>query len=694
MHARVNLASRPLIRNDPDARSASGVQRRKRREYVPRGDGARRDARDGRLSLTELLERTNNLRGSTEACPVDVSGVFNGLLNVAALACVRPERNFVLSAELVHESKGILSYAGGYKWLTCLACFLSGISALLALLPFIFIWKIVEETLRVLPDVTEARGLADYGVGALVATLCSMLIYFVALMCSHVAAFRVARNMRSQAMRHLVELPIGFFASGRHTSGRLRRVIDESAAQTESYLAHMLPDLAGAYVTPVGVIILLFTFDWRLGIVSLIPFAIGAFFLSRMLGSSMASAMSEYQSALEDINHQAVEYVRGIPVVKTFQQSVFSFRRFHDAILNYKKWAVNYTLSMRLPLCGYTVAINACFAFLIPAGIFLLATAVDRDRFLLDFIFYLIFTPFCTVMMNKIMWSSEYSMQARDAQRRIEAILDEPVLARASSPLVPTANDVTFEGVHFSYPGAAAPALDGVSFRVEEGETVALVGPSGGGKTTAASLIPRFWDASRGRVRIGGVDVREIDDRELMRRVSFVFQQSHLFKASLLENIRLARPDATREEVMAAAEAARCADVVRKLPAGLDTVVGARGVYLSGGEMQRVALARAILKDAPIVVLDEATAFADPENEFQIQKAFETLTRGKTVLMIAHRLSAVRNADRVLVLERGRVAEEGRHADLVTAGGAYARMWREYETSARWKVGGLREVLA
>lgn len=578
----------------------------------------------------------------------------------------------------------LLDFAGKYKYLTYLACVLSSISALLALVPFICIWKASEIIFRALPDVSNADSAAVWGVWAVVFAVVSMLVYFAALMCSHIAAFRTAKNMRTYALRHLAALPLGYF--GENGSGKLRRIIDESAGQTESFLAHQLPDLAAAYATPIGVVLLILVFNWQLGLISLIPFIIGMHFLSRMTGPEMANSMKEYQSSLEDMNNEAVEYIRGIPVVKTFGQSIFSFKRFYNSIMRYKKWVVQYTISLRMPMCCYTVSINAVFALLVPAGILLIASAVDYQAFLIDFIFYVIFTPIFTVMLNKIMFSSNDRLVAKDALVRIESILDEKPLTQPLSGQVPSSNTIAFHNVSFCYPGAVKAALDTISFEVKEGQTVALVGPSGGGKTTAACLIPRFWDVDEGRVTIGGVNVKEIAQEELMSRVSFVFQENKLFKTSLLENIRFAKPEATRQEVQKAAEAAMCQDIIAKMPQGLDTVVGTRGVYLSGGEVQRITLARAILKDAPIIILDEATAFADPENEYQIQKAFEKLTKGKTVIMIAHRLSTVKNADQILVLSNGSIVEQGTHENLVEKNGMYAKMWSDYNSSIQWKV--------
>ncbi|WP_124067741.1 ABC transporter ATP-binding protein [Clostridium sp. E02] len=578
----------------------------------------------------------------------------------------------------------LLDFAGKYKGLTILGCILSGISAILTMIPFICIWQVVREIFTVMPNISKAQNLAFYGWLALLFSVVSILVYFGALMCTHKAAFRVARNMRSRMLHHIVKLPLGYFdAQG---SGKLRRIIDESSGQTESFLAHQLPDLTGAYVTPIAMLVLLLAFDWRLGLISILPMGIGFFFMSKMAGPSSKDKMKEYQNSLEDMNNEAVEYVRGIPVVKTFQQSVFSFKTFHDSILRYKKWVVEYTISFRIPMTCFTVSINAIFAFLIPAGILLIASAVNVQAFLLDFIFYILFTPFCTVMLTRILFSSENTMLAKDALNRVASILNEKTLVEPQNPEIPKAASISFEHVSFSYAGAKSPAINDVSFSIPEGATVALVGPSGGGKTTAASLIPRFWDVDSGKISIGGVDVKNISTSDLMDYVSFVFQDTHLFKASLLENIRSSKPSASTEEVIKAAKAAQCEEIFTKMPNGIDTVVGTKGIYLSGGEAQRISLARAILKDAPIVLLDEATAFADPENEHQIQLAFKELTKGKTVLMIAHRLSTIRNAESIMVMKDGKIVEQGIHKELIERAGIYAKMWKEYQSSISWKV--------
>lgn len=582
----------------------------------------------------------------------------------------------------------LMTFAGSYRYLTGLGCILSGISTVVGLLPYIYMWLAVKGAITKWPDVRESGDLVRYGWLAVGASILGMFVYFLALICTHLSAFRTARNMKTVSMHHLSKLPVGYIKS--LGSGKIRRIIDDGAGQTENFLAHQLPDLAGAFVTPVAVLFLLFFFDWRFGLVSLLPMVVGLCFLTRMMGPNSAESMKQYQNALEDMNNEAVEYVRGIPVVKTFQQSIFSFKNFHGAILRYRDWAVKYTISLRIPMCAYTMSINGIFAFLIPAGLFLAggkAAGATNLNVLLDLIFYILFTPVCVSMMDKIMWTSENTLKAKEALNRVMGIINHETLKEPINPKVPENSSVEFKDVTFSYEKENVPAIKGVSFQMKEGNTVALVGPSGGGKSTVASLLSRFYDVDKGAILVGGEDVREIGTEELMKNISFVFQDSHLFKDTLLRNIQAAKPGASIEEVERAVKAARCEDIINKFPQGLNTQVGSKGIYLSGGECQRIALARAVLKDAPIIVLDEATAFADPDNEYQIQKAFETLVKGKTVLMIAHRLSTICKADQILLMNHGAIEEAGTHEELLNKKGLYATMWNDYQTSVSWKVG-------
>ena len=577
----------------------------------------------------------------------------------------------------------LLTLAGGHRKLTFLGCALSGIAAVLGLIPYVCVWLAARDVLAVYPDVTGASIIVRWGWQAVWFAAANILVYFSGLMCTHIAAFRTARNMRHAGVAHILELPLGFFTGNQ--SGRLRKIIDDNAALTEDLLAHKLPDLTAAVVTPIAAVVLLFAFDWRMGLLCLLTMVLAFVCMASMMGGKNAGFFHRYQQEIEKMSAEAVEYVRGIPVVKVFQQTVYSFKAFYAAIQSYSDLASQYAMSCRKGQTSFLTCINGGFALLIPAAL-LLASGGNGWEVLTDFIFYALFAPACGGMINRIMYASESVMEADEAVMKLDQILEQKPLKETEHPEKPSGETVSFEHVTFRYPGTEHPALKDVSFTVKEGTVTGLVGPSGGGKSTAASLIPRFWDAESGHVRIGGVDVRDMDSRELMKHVAFVFQDTKLFKTSLLENIRMSRPSATVDEVKAAAHAAQCDEILEKLPEGLNTIVGAKGVYLSGGEAQRIALARAILKDAPIVVLDEATAFADPENEALIQKAFGRLTKGKTVLMIAHRLSTVRNADRILVIDKGTVREQGNHEELLAADGLYAQMWSDYQKAAAWKV--------
>ena len=579
----------------------------------------------------------------------------------------------------------LFAYAGNFRYLTIASWVLSVVSAWIALVPFYFIWKIIREVLEAVPDYGNAQHLSQYGWQAVGFALLSMIVYIGALMCSHIAAFRVQANMRSQMMRHIVTLPLGFMDN--EGSGKIRKIVNESSAATETYLAHQLPDRAGAMATPVGLLVLLLAFDWRLGLLSLIPVVAAFLIMGMMTGERMKKKMEEYQNALEEMSSEAVEYVRGIPVVKTFGQSVFSFKRFCESIQKYEKWTIAYTKDLRMPMVFYTTIINGVFAVLIAATYLFGAGKTGDPAFLLNLLFYIIITPIITVTLNKIMFSSENQMIVEDALNRIESITNRQPLAEAENGKVPESTDIELENVSFRYENASRDALHQISLRIGQGEHVAFVGPSGGGKTTLASLIARFFDTTEGKVLIGGVDVREIPFAKLMEMVSFVFQDSKLLKMSICDNVRMGKKDATREEVLEALKNAQCMDIIEKLPQGIDTVIGVDGTYVSGGEAQRLAIARAMLKNAPILILDEATAFADPDNEARVQKALSRLSEGKTVVMIAHRLSSVVDMDRIVVLKDGEVAESGSHQELVAANGLYSHMWGEYRKAVLWKVG-------
>ena len=579
----------------------------------------------------------------------------------------------------------LFEYAGNYKYLTILSWIFSVVSAWIALVPFYYIWKVIKEVLEVAPHYENAGNIADYGWHAVGFAILSMALYICGLMCSHLSAFHVQANIRSQLMHHIMTLPMGFMDSD--GSGKFRKIVNESSEATETYLAHQLPDQAGAIATPVGLLVLLLMFDWRLGLLSLIPVAAAFLIMGSMTGQRMKDKMTEYQNALEEMSSEAVEYVRGIPVVKTFGQTVFSFKRFQYSIEKYEKWTIAYTKELRLPMTFYTMIINAAFAVLIAVTFYVVSRGGENDTFLLNLLFYIIITPIITVTLNKIMYASENQMIVEDALKRIDGFLEKKPLAEAAEKAAPKDMSITFDHVSFRYEDAAKNALYNINLEIREGEHVAFVGPSGGGKSTLASLIARFFDTTEGQIKIGGVNVRDIPSEQLMNMVSFVFQDSKLLKMSIYDNVRMGRKDATREEVMEALKNAQCEDIIGKLPYGIDTVIGAKGTYVSGGEAQRLSIARAMLKNAPVLILDEATAFADPDNEAKIQQAFSKLSEGKTVIMIAHRLSSVVDADRICVLKDGEIVESGTHKELTEMTGLYAHMWNEYNKSVRWKVG-------
>lgn len=578
-------------------------------------------------------------------------------------------------------------YAGKYKYLTIASWILATISAFVALVPFYFIWRIIKEVLYVAPNYADAENLSVYGWSAVGFAILSMLIYIGALICSHLSAFRVQANMRVGLMKHILTLPLGFMDE--EESGKVRKVVNESSTATETYLAHQLPDKCVAVATPIGLAILLFVFDWQLGLLCLIPVGLAFLVMGSMMGENMKKKMAEYQNALEEMSSEAVEYVRGIPVVKTFGQSVFSFKRFREAIKNYEKWTISYTKDMRIPMTVYTVSINAVFAILIAAAFFFggVNSGTADNAFLLNLLFYIIITPIITVTLTKMMYAGENTMIVEDALTRIDGILNKKTLTQSAAKKMPKDTSICFDGVSFQYEGASKDALKNINLEIHAGEQVAFVGPSGGGKTTIARLIARFSDVTKGSIKIGGVDVKDIEQKKLMDTVSFVFQDSKLLKMSIYDNVRMGKKDATREEVMEALKNAQCEDIIEKLPNGIDTVIGSKGTYLSGGETQRISIARAMLKNAPILILDEATAFADPDNEVKVQAAFAKLSKGKTVIMIAHRLSSVTGVDRIFVLQDGEIRQAGKHEELKDAEGLYAHMWKAYNQSVSWKVG-------
>lgn len=576
----------------------------------------------------------------------------------------------------------LMGYAGNYQYFQYAAWVLTAIGALIALVPFWYIWRIIRDVLEVAPNYAEATNLTHYGWMAVLYAVAAMIVYIAGVMCGHISAFRIAANLRIAMMEHIAKLPLGYVEH--FGSGKLRKIVNDSSVATENYLAHRLPDKANAIATPLGLLALLFVFDWRLGLLSLVPVLLGFQIMMAMTGKRMAEKMKQYQDALDCMSNEAVEYVRGVPVVKTFGQTVFSFKRFKDSIENYRVWVIAYTKELRMPMVFYTTAINGVFAFLI-AGTLLMTQSGVTSEFLLNLLFYIIITPVIGVTLTRLMFMSEDSMIVADALARMDGVFDGVPLAESKDPQTPKDASVQLSDVHFSYDGKKE-VIKGLSLRVEAGQTVALVGPSGGGKSTLASLIARFFDVGSGSVQIGGVDIRNIAKEDLMNTVSFVFQNSHLIKASILDNVRMGKPNATKEEVLAALKTAQCMDILEKLPKGVDTVIGTKGVYLSGGEQQRIAIARAVLKNAPIIILDEATAFADPDNEAKVQAAFTELAKGKTVIMIAHRLSTVAGADRIYVIEDGRIAECGKRDELIIKNGLFAKMWQNYQTSAQWKV--------
>ena len=585
----------------------------------------------------------------------------------------------------------LASFAGGRRYFTYASLLLSAVSAALSVVPYYYIWLILDEVLAAYPDLGDATGIVHNGWMAVGFTVLSVALYIAALMCSHLAAFRIAKNMKKRALAHVMTLPPGAFDM--MGSGKVRRIINDSAEATHTYAAHQLPDLAGSVVLPISIVVMLFFFDWRLGIACIVPIAVSIAVMYTMMGNKvLAEFMGVYQGALGDMNKEAVEYVRGISVVKTFQQTVHTFQTFKESILRYGEFASGYARWCKKRMVAYMVFANLSFAFLILAAMAITGGLENvTPEFISDFLFYVVFSPLVAILLVRIMYSSEDGYKVDDALSRIDGLMAMEPLPETGDPKVPDDMTVRFEGVTFTYPGSDRPAVEAVSMTMRPGTVTALVGPSGSGKSTIASLAARFWDPQQGRISIGGIDLRDISSKDLSGLESYVFQSNTLLRDTLLNNVRLGRPDATPEQVSEALRQAQCEDIVAKLPNGLDTPIGPGGVYLSGGETQRVAVARAILKGSPIVILDEATAFADPENEHLVQKAFEKLAEDRTVLIIAHRLTTVRNADCICVVDGGRIREIGTHAELMEEGGEYRRMWEDYQRSLTWRVKGVAQ---
>ncbi|MCB6707095.1 ABC transporter ATP-binding protein/permease [[Clostridium] saccharogumia] len=580
--------------------------------------------------------------------------------------------------------KKLFAYAGKYKYLTILSIIFSVISAIMLLMPFIWIWKVIDVILDVYPNYSQGDAAIQYGYYALICAVIGILLYVAGLLCSHLAAFRIASNMRKAALHHVVLLPLGYFS--KEGSGKLRKIIDEAAASTETYLAHQLPDMAQLITTVCTVIVCLFIFDWKFAVASLIPTLLALSNMFKMVGPDLQDSMKAYMDALEGMSNEAVEYIRGIPVVKTFQQTVFSFDRFHQAIKNYEKFAIGYTNKMRVPMTLFTTFINSIFIFIIGAMILLILNGFNLGKLMPDFLFYVIFTPIIAVTTNKIMFASENTMLAQDGVNRIEGIINEKPFSYSKSTNKIINNDIEFEHVSFSYPGSSNEVLHDINLKIKSGTTVAFVGKSGGGKSTLVSLIPRFYDVTKGNIKIGGINVKDLSEKELMNKISFVFQDCRLLKKSFRDNIKMGL-QVSEDKIIEAVDKAQCSEIIKKFDLGLETKIGSQGVYLSGGETQRLTLARAIAKNAPILLLDEATAYADSDNEILMQKAIMELTNNKTTIMIAHRLSTIVNVDCIYVVDDGSIVESGNHEQLVKENGLYAKMWKQYCQSVDWKVG-------
>ena len=595
--------------------------------------------------------------------------------------------------------KRLLSYAGKSRGLLPLSLMLSGLSALVSFVPYIMVFFVMRDVIAaaVAKEAVNAASLTRYGLWAVGSAAAGFVLYYAALMLSHATAFTIQENLSIRMAEALAELPIGWHIT--HVSGKVRKVFEKNVNQLETLIAHNLPDTAQNMVSPFAILALMLVFDWRLGLISLLPLVL-AFVLQAVLMqiSSNSGFMQKYENALEQMNNAGTEYVRGISVIKTFNQSVYYFKNFYTSIMNYKEFVYKYSLSWENGYSIFLALVKAGFLFLLPAALLIAGSATLDPRFFYSFVFYLAFAPVTYTMLMKVMYANSFNQRSNDALNRIEDILQAPLTKEPEKSVLPEKYDIEFRDVVFSYKTETAGSaetdtgnkgratVNGISLHIPEHSLTALVGPSGGGKTTLVNLLGRFWEIDSGEISIGGVDIRDIKTSDLLHTVGFVFQENKLFKESIFENIRYGKKDASREEVMEALRKAECMDIIEKLPAGIDTVYGTKGTYVSGGEAQRLAIARTLLQDAPIIVLDEATAFADAENEYKIKKTFDVLLKDKTVIMIAHRLSSVVNADKICVINEGKIAEEGTHNELIGRNGLYAGMWENFKKGIEWKV--------
>lgn len=583
-----------------------------------------------------------------------------------------------------------MELASDRKGLIFLSALLSSLAAIASFIPYIAVYFMIREILNVFPDLVQLDmgRIMNYGWLALAGIVANILLYFLAIFSSHIAAFGTLYDLKVLFADHITKIPLGYHLT--IGSGRLRKIMDENIESVEGFIAHQFPDFVASITAPIVMVIILFVVDWRFGLASLAGIILA--FIAEFIGfgsGAMKENMGKYQKASEEMNNASVEYVRGMSVVKAFNQTASSFKKLQEAISGYTEWVLKFSLGWQNCMPAFTTIINNIYLILVPVGILIGSNTSNFKEFSMKFIFYLLFVPAIAGVLNKIMYISESFMQIDGNVARMDEILNIPEMPETANPQKPQGEDVVFDHVSFTYTGNnEEKALESVSFAAKQGQITAIVGPSGGGKSTIANLISRFWDVTDGKITIGGVDLRDMAQNDLMRQVSFVFQDIFLFKQSILDNIRMGNRNATEEQVIAAAKAAQCHEFISKLPEGYHKVVGTKGVHLSGGERQRIAIARAIIKDSPIIVLDEATAFSDPENEYLIQKAFEKLMQNKTVIIIAHRLSTIRNADKIIVMEKGQIVESGKHDDLVAAGGRYFQMWNHYTEAINWKLNG------